>query len=482
MTQAPNILFVIVDQWRSDCLGVTGHPLVETPNLDALARRGVAFTSAYSSCPSCIAARASMFTGMTPSSHGRLGYRDCVPWRYPYSLPGLLGTAGYQTHCIGKTHFFPQRLHFGFQSLESYEAEQNFDGKYVNDYYEFLRDRTGGRETDDRLHGIESNSWLARPSHLPEELHNNTWVATRGCEFLRRRDPTRPFFLNLSFHRPHPPIDPPQVYWDMYAGRAAELPPVPVGDWAGAHAVPAADVNAWQASLPKAALDRARLGYYAQISHIDNQLGRVLKLLRGHGPTWVIFTADHGEMLGDHNLFRKTYAYEGSAGIPFIVCPPQGGAGKLSPAPVLLEDILPTCLEIAGAPVPAAVEGRSLVPLAKGETPAGWREFLHGEHSPCYSQEQGMQFLTDGREKYVWYTLSGREQFFDLQNDRQECHDLAADPAAAGRLGRWRQRLVERLAARPQDGLSDGRRLLPGKNLPAVRAELLDGKPQAAHN
>ncbi len=111
MPDRPNILFILTDQMRGDCLSITGHPVVETPHLDDLARRGTVFTAAYSTCPSCIAARASIMTGLTPSSHGRLGYRDRVPWRYDDMLPALLGRAGYQTHCVGKTHFYPQRAH-----------------------------------------------------------------------------------------------------------------------------------------------------------------------------------------------------------------------------------------------------------------------------------------------------------------------------------------------------------------------------------
>ena len=123
-----NIVFILTDQMRWDCLSITGHPVVETPNLDEIGRNGVVFTAAYSSCPSCIAARASIWTGLTPSSHGRLGYQDRVPWRYERMLPQLLGEAGYQTHCVGKTHFYPQRKHCGFQSLESYEAGQTSTG------------------------------------------------------------------------------------------------------------------------------------------------------------------------------------------------------------------------------------------------------------------------------------------------------------------------------------------------------------------
>jgi len=472
MSAPVNIVFVLTDQYRSDCLSCTGHPVVRTPNLDNLAGRGRVFTNAYSPCPSCIAARASIFTGLTPSTHGRLGYRDGVPWRYDDMLPALLGDAGYQTHCVGKTHFYPQRSHCGFQSLDSYEAAQNLDGDYVNDYWEWVAERAGGRlhEFD---HGLDSNSWNARPSALPEELHNNTWVVTKGIEFLRRRDKTRPFFLNLSFHRPHPPIDPPQVFWDQY--RDAPRPPVPVGDWAAHHDRPVTDVNAWQGRLAPDLLDQARRAYYAQIAHIDCQIGRFLLALRRlhAGPTAFIFTADHGEMLGDHHLFRKTYAFEGSAGVPLILQVPGQQATGPCDAPVVLQDLYPTILELAGAAVPEANEGRSLLGFTRAANGEDRREFVHGEHSSCYHPDEAMQFLTDGREKYIWYTQSGREQLFDLADDPTECNDLAGQPGHADSLRSWRARLVDLLAARPADGLSDGRALLPGTLLPAVRPQLL---------
>jgi len=473
MSTRPNILFILTDQMRGDCLSITGHPVVRTPNLDDLAGHGTVFTAAYSPCPSCIAARASIWTGLTPSSHGRLGYQDQVPWRYDDMLAERLSRAGYQTHCIGKTHYYPQRSLCGFGSLESYEGEQNFDGRYVNDYFEWLADRTNGRLTE-RDHGLSSNSWLARPSHLPEELHNNSWVAARAVEFLRRRDPTRPFFLNLSFHRPHPPIDPLQVFYDMY--RDAPVPPVPVGDWATEHDVPVTDLNAWHGRLPDEVLAHSRRAYYAQIAHIDCQIGRVMRSIEKlrMGPTLVVFTADHGEMLGDHHLFRKVYAYEGSARVPLIVRPADRSAPRVCDAPVALHDLYPTFLEAAGVAIPRRTEGRSLLGFCgEGAERAECRDFVHGEHSACYHESNGMQFLTDGRIKYIWYTLSGREQLFDLTRDPDERRDLSADPSAADHLALWRQRLIEGLAPRESDGLCDGRRLIPGTNLPAVRPELL---------
>ncbi|MCC7517703.1 MAG: arylsulfatase [Verrucomicrobiae bacterium] len=470
----PNLVFILTDQQRSDALGILGRSGAETPNLDMLARHGTLFTSAYSPCPSCIAARASIFTGQRPTTHGRIGYRDSVPWRYPTTLAGELARAGYQTHCVGKTHFFPQREPLGFESQDSYEAAQNFDGKYVNDYWKWLEERTQGRvrETD---HGVDWNSWYARPSHLPEELHNNTWVVTKGIEFLERRDPSRPFFLNLSFHRPHPPIDPPQVFFDLFRDR--RLPKVPVGDWAKEHLVEPDGMNTWRGKLPEDLLLRSRRAYLAQIAHIDNQIGRFLIQLRKNrklDTTWIVFTSDHGEMLGDHGLFRKCYAYEGSAHVPLIVAPPSGSKIHTCAAPVSLEDLMPTFLEAASLPVPGTVEGRSLVPLCSS-TPAaaGWREYVHGEHAPGYARGQGMQFLTDGKEKYIWFTLSGREQLFDLRRDPQELRDLSRVRTKRARLALWRARMVEELAARPDDGLSDGRRLIPGKELSPVRAALL---------
>src|SRR5690606_14081126 len=140
------------------------------------------------------AARASLFTGQRPSTTGRLGYRDGVPWRYTNTLAEVMQRNGYQTHCIGKRHFYPQMLHLGFEAIGTYEAVQFRDHAYVNDYREWLRERTNGA-LEEFDHGVQSNSCYARPSHLPEELHNNTWVATRGRQFLRHRDPTRPFFL-----------------------------------------------------------------------------------------------------------------------------------------------------------------------------------------------------------------------------------------------------------------------------------------------
>ncbi|MEG0086446.1 MAG: arylsulfatase [Niameybacter sp.] len=462
----PNIMLILCDQFRWDCLSIMGHPTVDTPNLDSLAHEGVLFTNGYSPAPSCVPARASLFTGKSPNLTGFLGYIDGREWNYENMLPEILRDNGYQTHCVGKTHFYPQRKHCGFEGLESYEAWQKFDNHYTNDYHEWLKEKTNG-QMDELDHGLDDNSWIASPSTLPSELHNNSWVVTKGLEFIRKRDHSRPYFLNLSFHRPHPPIDPPKVFWDEYIGK--ELEEVPVGEWASKHDRPVHTINTWSGRLSGERLRKARLGYYAQIAHIDNQIGRLIRSLKATGemPDMIIFTADHGEMLGDHHLFRKTYAYEGSAAIPFIVWEKGKQLGRRELTPVVLQDVYTTILDCANIEKPEDVDGLSLMSLInEGEVLD--REWIHGEHSRCYSAEESMQFMTDGKKKYIWFTEVNKEQLFDLENDPYECHDLAADAAYEDELQVWRKRMIDYLATRPEDGLSDGKTLIPG-GVPAYR-------------
>jgi arylsulfatase A-like enzyme len=167
-------------------------------------------------------------------------------------------------------------------------------------------------------------------------------------------------------------------------------------------------------------------------------------------------------MLGDHYLFRKCYPYDGSARIPFLIGGPEIKRGVICDQPVCLEDIMPTVLELAGARIPETVEGRSLVPILRGETRQLGREFLHGEHATCYRYEQANHFLTDGRSKYIWYSSNGTEQFFDLVSDPGETRNLAKAPDHGAQVALWRKRLIACLKERPE-GFSDGERLIAGR-------------------
>ncbi len=461
---APNIVLIFPDQWRGDCLGSTGHPAVQTPFLDELAADGTRFSHAYTPSPTCIPARACLATGLTPSQTGRLGYRDGIPWAFPNTFMRLLRDSGYQTMCSGKTHFSPSRARLGFEELALYETRWQ-DPDHPSDYHQWLQRQACGtiRDTAEEL---DSNSWVVAPWTHPEPLHPNSWTITAAIDQLERRDPLRPFMLQVGFHRPHSPYDPPQAYYDE--ARRFSPPPVPTGDWTDANDHPVERINTHAGRLPTEVLNRVRQAYYAQINHLDFQIGRLMRYLRGRrlmSNTWIIFTSDHGDMLGDHHLFRKTVPFEGSANIPLIIHSPMADTparGVVSDVPVTLCDLMPTILDIGGIAKPGNIEAVSLLPHLDGGTIPG-RDFIHGEHAP------GWQYLTDGRAKYIWNSQTGQEWFFDLVHDHQECHNLAGVPAEQKRLTEWRQRLVEILAPRVGDGLVEAGRLIPGRSLPAVR-------------
>ncbi|MDH7571576.1 MAG: sulfatase-like hydrolase/transferase, partial [Armatimonadota bacterium] len=271
--------------------------------------------------------------------------------------------------------------------------------------------------------------------------------------------------LKVSFARPHSPYDPPPVYYEMY--RDHPIPPPYVGDWAHIHdgREGAADVNAWRSRRPEHETRRARACYYGSVTFIDHQIGRLLYELRHyHRDAWqntfVLFTSDHGDMLGDHHLWRKTYAYEGSARIPMILRPPDGWKwprGLVLDHLVELRDVMPTFLEAAGAPIPENVDGKSLLPLARGETETPWRDVLLGEHDWCYSHEQANYYLTDGRWKFVWFPYLGTEQLFDLQQDPGECRNLSGDPKSRDVAGALRRRMVRELEARDCGLVEEGK-------------------------
>jgi len=470
----PNIILILCDQMRGDCLGASGHPGAnrhsrpQTPNIDYLAARGTRFCHAYTAVPSCLPARATLWTGQNQWHTGVLGMgwgQGPIPNDFPHTLAGELTRAGYRSHLVGKGHFHPQRAMMGFESHELDESGRTLINGFPDEYRAWFAEHAPSGVTPDD-HGVYWNSWHARPWHTEEHLHPTAWTMSRALAFLENHDMERPFFLNISFARPHSPYVPPLPYWEQYIHQ--ETPPPYVGDWAAMHDRPedAVDPNAWRGKMTAAQIHRARAGYYGEISFIDTQVGRLINWMSRFGRdmlanTWFLFTSDHGDMLGDHNLWRKTYAYEGSTRIPFLIVPPGRLNGRrddetvefrdVADEVVELRDVMPTLLEAAGLPVPGTVDGCSLLTLL--QRPAGaWRSYIHGEHSTCYSPEQEMQFVTDGRFKFVWLPRIGVEQFFDLEQDPGECVDLIDDPdlGPSGRaeIAQWRGYLVRELAAR----------------------------------
>ena len=466
----PNILLITTDQQRGDCLGIENHPVLQTPNLDYLGRSGAQFRRAYAECPSCIAARRSIHTGTAPATHGMVGYKAAVEWSPAHTLAGELSKAGYQTEMIGKLHLHPWRKRYGFQHMVLADAPRPFIGE-DNDYVTWLGEQGRKEAWPGVAHGVASNGWVGRPTHLPEEMTHTFWCVNQAIRFLEARDPSAPFFLNVSLYDPHPPLAPPAFYYDRYIQR--DLPEPFIGDWAEKFNGPQRGLNpeSFRIHLDEHQMRCCRAAYYGTINFIDDQIGRLMHCVPGMGNTFILFTSDHGEMLGDHNLFRKTFAYEPSARVPFLIRPPRTmglPSGLCIDRPVGLQDIMPTLLDVAGVPIPETCTGKSLMTLIRGEK-CDWRPFLHGEHSPCYSPDNAMHFLTDGRAKYIWNPCTGREQLFDLERGPNELHDLAMDANPESHLAPWRRQLIETLKGRPE-GFVDTKtgKLVPGRPYEAV--------------
>lgn len=463
----PNILLIVDDQHRGDCLGIAGHPDVKTPYLDSLAARGVLFENAYSACPTCIPARAALMTGMAQENHKRVGYQDGVAWEYEHTLAGELSKAGYYTQCMGKMHVSPLRNLLGFHHIElhdgylhhnRYAKTPYYENQKVADDYLYWLKEEKGISCDVTDTGLECNSWVARPWIYEEKLHPTNWVVDRSLDFLRRRDRSKPFFLMTSFVRPHPPFDAPSCYFDLYKDKA--LRPPYIGEWADTESYKKQGrvFDSSDGIADPELVRQAQVGYYACITHIDHQIGRLIQGLiedQVYDNTVILFVSDHGELLGDHHMCRKTRPYQGSVKVPFILSGPYhliGKGGRTAKNLVELRDVMPTLLDFAKVECPHTVDGKSVRDCEANK--ATWRQALHGEHSGGY---MGNHYIVTETAKYVWYTQTGKEQFFDLEKDPYELHNLIDDEAYKTDANRLRSILIGMLKDRPEGYIEEGK-------------------------
>ena len=455
----PNILFLMDDEHRGDCLGCDGNKVVRTPNMDRLAAEGAMFRRAYSSLPSCTPARASLLTGQSPWGHGMLGFAT-VAQRYPFEKPRLMKEGGYYAVGIGKMHWRPQRNPHGFQQVLLDESGRAESPEFRSDYRAWFASEAPTLDPD--ATGIGWNDYPSKAYALPERLHPTRWTGETAGHFLRGYDRAEPFFLKVSFARPHSPYDPPERLMRLYEDR--DIPEAVVGKWAERYAPRSSDRNdIWHGDLGKEQVRRSRQGYYGSITFVDEEIGRILVVLEERGwldETLILFTADHGDMTGDHNLWRKSYAYEASARIPMLMRWPSGlvsaRRGQVSRQAVELRDVLPTFLDAVRASGADSLDGKSLLALARGAATA-WRPFIDLEHDICYSRENHWSALTDGRWKYIFHARDGEEQLFDLEHDPHEMNDLASDAEHVSEVKHWRDRLMEHLQERGEAFVKGGK-------------------------
>lgn len=485
MTQPPNIILIMADQFRFDAIHRHGNDIISTPTLDMMIDQGTDFTQAYAATPTCIPARASLLTGLSQTSTKLVGYQEGTPYEYPHFLAGELAKQGYYCKAVGKMHVHPPRKLCGFHHIDLHDgylhATRNHQLPYgqsysaTDDYLSWLQEYHEGKVDLNDL-GLSCNSWVARPFHLAEKFHPTNWATTKAIEFLERRDPSMPFFLKLSYVRPHSPLDPPDYYFNLYYNRLQSLPDTSIGKWVNQLGINSTVDHIDAKSGILSNLDQRLLlaGYFGLITHLDHQINRFLLHLEETGllhQSIIIFTSDHGDQLGDHHLFRKGYPYQASIHIPLIVWDPgqcvlandqkQAQVDQI----VELRDIMPSLIDFAGGSSPQSLDGHSIKPLIlKSDQPQPWRQTLHGEH---VLGDFSHHFILGLPYKYIWYSQTGQEQLFNLKEDPKELKDIASEQTQV--LEALRKELIQALKNRPE-GFVQNNQLISGRPVQAYLA------------
>jgi choline-sulfatase len=470
-----NVLWLMSDQHSSRALGCYGNPIVHTPRLDGLAAQGLRFDCAYSSYPVCVPARFTMLTGRYPHHHGAVSNTTPLPLR-ERTAAHHFGHAGYVTAFVGKLHPVDGQTH-GFDYYVDMGHYYDYLGPRTEVFTRFMgaddsgsgspwltiyRDRGGARDRSPwmRPEDPRRNETLEIAETLPEADHFESFVARETIRFLRTyRD--EPFFVVTSFLKPHNPFAPPAEYAALY--RPEDMP-VPAWTPEQLAHVPA---QARHRTVPAAGtpegddwVRRFLALYYGNVTHMDACAGRVLDALDELGlaeNTLVLYTTDHGEMLGEHGLRGKFNFFEPSANIPLIArLPGRVPAGGTSHALIDQGDFVPTLIDVCGldpAPRSQPLDGASIAPALVDPAAPG-KPFAFGE----YSLGNGRPFYMrrTARWKYVYYT-AGRtgaadrpepaEELYDLDADPGELRNLAADPACAAVCAAERDQLLRYVRA-----------------------------------
>jgi arylsulfatase A-like enzyme len=350
----PNLIFVLPDQWRATVLGCYGNPDVQTPNLDRLAEESVVFDRAYTASPVCTPFRGTLFTGRYPTQTGvtKNGYR--IPHE-EVTLAELFNRGGYHTAYVGKWHlsgppggnrWVPPQERAGFETFVGWESHHvdHWDGRI----------------------------WADDPDHpLPMPGHETDALTDIALDVLGDLEP--PFCLFIAYQAPHPPCAPPPMFQDLYRDQPIHHRPNVDQDVGY-------DRPEWDADYDlRTFVER----YYAEISQLDSALGRLLSTVTEsnlNDDTIVVFTSDHGEMMGSHGLFSKGVMYEESIQIPLIARHPDGPQGLRADVLVSSVDFMPTLLDLCGLPPAPTAEGISYAPLIRGESQPKEHESVFAEY------------------------------------------------------------------------------------------------------
>lgn len=472
----------MTDQQRFDTIAALGNPVIYTPNLDRLVKRGVSFSNAYSTCPVCLPTRYSLMSGCEPPTTGiwkNMVYPDmhrvigerCGPY-----LPATLAAAGYETFGVGKHHTIPWDAPLGFGvQLHSEELYDTPDARSRDAYASFLAKEHPEYEWLEMLMGERTEMYyIPQMSPLPAHLTVEAWAADCAVDLIDSMG-SQPWFGFVSFVGPHPPFAPPQPFNRLYDPDRMPSPITgkPEVDHTDQH-IPLENHTIWADDISPTLARILKARYYGEITYIDHCLGRILDAVDARDDadnTVICFFSDHGDHLGDHNAWQKETYFEASAHVPLLVSWPDQIRVETRSELVCLTDLFGLATSAAGQP--QLRDGQDLLSLLTlGGSP---RETLIG----CYGEPGTHDFkfmVRRGRWKLIYFANGGEVQLFDLQTDTHEIEELSdRNPELVGELiadgSAW-------MAHQGYDAALDGDvpRILPYKDWREQLPDLLDAE------
>ena len=480
MTKRPNILFITADQWRGDCFGAAGHPVLRTPAIDRLARDGVTFAKHYCTAAPCSPSRAGLYTGLFQMTHRVVRNGTPLDPRFD-NVARAARRAGYDPSLFGYTDIAtdPRGRAPGDPALTTYEGVlDGFTHRQPLDEAEGpwlawlrRRDRLAGDPA--RVHepkgGAQAQVTMDAPAYGADDTQT-AFLADAFIDWLGEQKPGRGWFAHVSFLRPHPPFVVPEPFNALYApgegpafarnddrdGDAAIHPYVAFGYERQRTAGFLPGTTGYVRDLTAADFDRLRAIYYGMISEVDAQLGRLFSAIAEAGQwddTIVVLTSDHGEMMGDHWFLGKGGFFDGSYHIPLIIRVPGHAGGRVVERFTSAADVFPTLAELMGERPANPVDGRSLLPFLAGEDPA-WRDcafweydfrsIAHGHaerHFDLPPQLCALAVVRDDAFKYVHFA-GLPPVLFDLGKDPMERVNVAEDPVYTPIRLRYAEKLL----------------------------------------
>ena len=436
----PNVLFLIADDFNCD-LHCYGHPRVQTPNIDKLAARGVRFERAYCQYPLCNPSRASFLTGRRPDEttvhNNALHFRDVIP--DTVTMPQLFRNNGYFVARVGKLYHYGVPTQIGTPGLDDPPSWQETvnpigrDKREEDKIFSLLPGKFGG-----------TLSWLAAEGKDDEQTDG---IGAIEAIKLLKQHKDEPFFLAVGFYRPHTPYVSPKKYFDLYPAESIKLPELSQADRAKTPSAAYASFKKEQANMDDELRRKAIQAYWASISFMDAQVGKVVDALERLGladNTIVVMTSDHGYHMYDHGLFQKMSLFENSTHVPLIIAAPGAkGNGESTKSLTELVDLYPTLADLCGLEAPDYLDGKSQRPAlddpSRSVKDAAFTQVRRGKKS-------GYSVRTDRWRYMLWDDGLEGEQLFDMQADPHELRNLAGEARYAGQAAELKA-LVRKYAA-----------------------------------